>query len=104
MKRNVLAGLVSALVLALSMPVSAGSGGKKGTAEVGTCMKEMYSKVKDRGWVGVEMDEVKETGQTQITRVVDESPAQKAGFQKGDIILAINGVKASKDNHEAVKA
>jgi serine protease Do len=57
----------------------------------------------DRGWLGVQIkpvsDEVAsvlglEAGQgTMIEKVMDGTPAQKAGLQSGDIVLSFDGTK-----------
>jgi len=42
-----------------------------------------------RPWLGVHTQEIQ--GRVVVTRVTPESPAQKAGLQRGDIITAIDG-------------
>lgn len=69
-----------------------------------TCkVTEKYSQ---KAWLGVKGEKAwPEKGYyTKITEVVPESPAAQAGFQVGDVILAINGAKLSKDNVKAIKA
>lgn len=55
----------------------------------------------DRGFLGIQMDPVEpsmadflglkdETGVT-VTRVVEDSPASKAGFEEGDVVVSANG-------------
>lgn len=39
----------------------------------------------------------------QITAVVPDSPAEAAGFQAGDVLVALNGIALSEENHEALK-
>jgi serine protease Do len=55
-----------------------------------------YGKVR-RGWLGVSMDF--RDGKVKILQVVKNSPAEKAGLCKGDIITKINGktIKTIKD-------
>ncbi len=43
-----------------------------------------------RGWLGVGLS-VNETGEVEIMEVTEESPADDAGLQEGDIILEIGG-------------
>jgi S1-C subfamily serine protease len=38
-----------------------------------------------------------------ITKVIDGSPAQKAGFMVGDALVAVNGVAFSEDNEKELK-
>jgi serine protease Do len=59
-----------------------------------------------RGWLGIEMQPItpevaetlglKEAKGVYVANVVASSPAQKAGFEQGDIVLALNG-KAIED-------
>ena len=66
-----------------------------------------YGKVK-RGWLGVYVQPVtkefitayglKEEKGAVISDVVSDSPADKAGLQRGDVIIAVNGNKI--DNHQ----
>ena len=58
-----------------------------------------YGKVR-RGWLGVQMDV--SSGKVQILQVVENSPADKAGIRKGDIIKKING-KTIKNTGDVVK-
>ena len=44
-----------------------------------------------------------ENGHWVVDKVYQGSPAEKAGFQKGDVLLAVNGVKYSKDNKRQLK-
>jgi serine protease Do len=59
-----------------------------------------FGKVR-RGWLGVSMGEFKD-GRIQITEVVKNSPADKAGIRKGDFIKKING-KTIKTTGDVVK-
>ena len=43
--------------------------------------------MKSRGWVGLELDQT-EDGAYKIELVVDESPAEAAGFAAGDKLQA----------------
>lgn len=99
MKRS-LVTLVIALVAVAAAPVLAGDGHCDGTPE--ECLKKMTSKLENKAWLGVEL-EPGDHGHYRITRVVPDSPAEQAGFQAGDVLLAMNGVKWSEDNKEAFK-
>jgi carboxyl-terminal processing protease len=63
----------------------------------------MHAKLKDAGWLGIETEKT-EKGVITIKAVVPESPAVAAGFQAGDVLVAINGVEISEANKEALKA
>jgi S1-C subfamily serine protease len=60
-------------------------------------MKTGRRKEPPRPWLGVSADEI--SGRLIVTRVSPESPADLAGLQTGDIILAIgsDGVKSQAD-------
>ncbi|MCG6948087.1 MAG: PDZ domain-containing protein [Acidobacteria bacterium] len=89
------------VVLILAMPALAGEKGKcNGNPE--DCMKKMKAKYAEKAWLGIEYD-TDESGHWVVKDVYDKSPAQKAGFQKGDIMLAVNDVKYSKDNKPKLK-
>jgi predicted metalloprotease with PDZ domain len=89
-------------VMILAMPAMAGEKGKcKGSGE--DCLNKMKAKYAEKAWLGIGY-ETDESGHWVVDKVYDRSPAQEAGFQKGDILLAVNGVKYSKDNKEELKA
>jgi len=62
-----------------------------------------------RGWLGVSIQEVtpeiaksfglKEANGALISDIVPDGPADKAGFKRGDVIVALNG-KAVKEYHD----
>ena len=93
---------VVALVILVAMAVSAGDKGDC-TASGEDYLKKMQYKLEHQAWLGIEFDTT-ESGYWKITEVVPDSPAAKAGFEKGDVLLAINGVELSKENKKAVKA
>ena len=97
--RKVFALLVAVLILA--MPAMAGEKGKcKGSAE--DCLAKMKQKYSEMAWLGIGY-ETDEAGHWVVDKVYDRSPAKMAGFQKGDILLAVNDVKYSKDNKKQLK-
>ena len=78
-----------ALVLVVALPAMAGEKGKcAGSGE--DCLKKMSQKMAHKAWLGIE-------------DVYKGSPAQNAGFEQGDVLLAINGVEYSKGNKPALK-
>jgi len=66
------------------------------------CLTKMVAVLKDRGWVGIEMDDA--GGKLTVTRVVPGSPAESAGLRRGDVLVAVNGVPFGKENEAKVKA
>ena len=89
-------------MLVLATPALAGDKGKcEGSGE--DCLKKMEKKIAHKAWLGIEYD-TDESGHWVVSKVVPNSPAQKAGFEKGDVMLAVNDVKYSKDNKKALSA
>ena len=58
-----------------------------------------YGEVR-RGWLGFSIDQLNllKLGQLIVSEVVPESPANKSGLRKKDLILAINEQEASYEN------
>jgi S1-C subfamily serine protease len=73
------------------------------TKQAGECVKGMYEKLAHAGWLGIETDK-DDKGVVTIKAVVPDSPAVAAGFQAGDVLVAINGVEISEANKDALKA
>jgi S1-C subfamily serine protease len=88
--------------VALALPLSAGEGHKKCEGDPQACLNKLAQKMKDRGWVGVELDHNKD-GSMTVLEVIDGSPAEAAGLKSGDVLLAINGVKFGDENKEKLK-
>jgi predicted metalloprotease with PDZ domain len=61
-----------------------------------TCLDQMVSKMKGRGWLGIEYDSEK----SLVQRVIPGSPAEAAGFKVGDIMISVAG-KNFADNTES---
>jgi len=100
MKRlaSVVAG---AVLLAVASGALAGEH-KKCTLSVEECKAKMKAKIAAKGWLGVELDK-NDANQMVVKEVVPASPAAAAGFQKGDVVVAVNGIDYSSEN-EADKA
>jgi len=84
--------LLSAALVMLAAPVFAGSG-EKCTYGTQACLNH-WAGTKDMGWTGLELDKSVE-GVVKVKAVTPESPAATAGFQPGDVLLTLNGVKMS---------
>jgi len=89
------------LVLALVVPAIAGD--YKCQEDADTCLTNMAQHLKKKGWVGIEMDEDTDSGLMRIVRVVSESPAEAAGFEVGDLMMAFNNIRFAEDNKAALK-
>jgi predicted metalloprotease with PDZ domain len=98
MKRTILTVALTLLIAAI--PVVAGEG--KCTAETQACLNKMVQHFQSRGWVGIEL-ESHDTGALTITRVEHDSPAEAAGLKEGDVLTALNGIRFSEENEEAMK-
>ena len=100
---NRLIGVLAAvMMMAMSAPAMAGEAGKC-SASTQDCLNHMAKNLKNRGWVGIEMDDKSGTGMMIITKVIDGSPAQNAGFEIGDALVAVNGVAFSDENEKQIK-
>ena len=84
--------LAVVLIVALASPVLAGEG-HKCTASTQECLDKMAVKMANAGWSGLDGDYDEEKGLFTVTKLFDDSPAVTAGFQKGDVLFAINGHK-----------
>lgn len=89
--------LTAALLLAASSAL-AGSG-EKCTYDTQSCLNHWAAK-KDAGWAGLDYDK-SVPGVVKVKAVTPDSPAAAAGFQPGDVIVAMNGAKMA--DKEALK-
>jgi C-terminal processing protease CtpA/Prc len=94
--------IAASLALLLAVPAVAGENGMC-TGETQACLDYMANQLKNSGWVGVEMD-VLEEGGCVLTKVVADSPAEAAGLQVDDVLLAINGIEMNEENREQLQA
>lgn len=100
MKRATL--IVAVALLVVAAPILAGEG-KKCAQTTQDCLNYMVKHYQTRGWVGIELESA-DTGELTITRVEPDSPAEAAGLREGDMLLALNGIRFSEENKEAMKA
>ena len=75
---------------------------KKCGMSAADCKREL-AEARSRGWLGLQLGQG-EDGSLTITKVVPQSPAERAGFREGDVLLALNGVTMSEENHEKLYA
>ena len=103
MKKLMLAAL---LIAVATLPALAGDDhakaeqayGNKCTADSQSCLNWYAEKFRDRGWAGVSLEGT-EKG-LRIREVHAGTPADKAGVQVGDYLVAINGVEYKPENQE----
>ena len=97
--RRLMCGLVVVLLaLVVAVPLIAG-GEQRCKASTQDCLNYMNTHLKERGWVGIEYDEENQ----KVLRVIEGSPAEKAGFRKGDVMVAIDGVDLADENSGKIK-
>jgi S1-C subfamily serine protease len=92
--------LVLALILSMSSLVSAGGEKCAKDAKAHAAHTAMTEKAK-HGWLGLELD--KSASGYAVTGVAAGSPAEKAGFRKGDVLVAFNGIALTDANKDALK-
>jgi C-terminal processing protease CtpA/Prc len=102
MFRRLLVAIAFCAALAAE-PSVAGDSYKKCPMPLQECIDQMSAKLKTSGWVGIEFDDgsVCEGGY-RILKVIEGSPAEKAGLQPGDILYALNGVRIAMESKQAV--
>lgn len=94
----------SAMVMMMVMAAPAFAGDGSGcTASTQDCLNHMAKNLENRGWVGIEMDDKGGVDKMVITKVIDGSPADNAGFKVGDTLVAVNGVRFAEDNQKQIK-
>ena len=72
------------------------------TASKEECMKYMQE-ARTHGWLGIDYDKT-EDGNMVIGKVLPGSPAAKAGFEKGDVLTALNGIQFTEANKDKLAA
>ena len=92
---------ILAAALLLSLPAAwAGEKEKpKCPYDTQSCLNYMATKLRTSGWIGVELER-DEAGVYVVKKVVAGSPAQNAGIQPGDGLLALNGVAMTDENEK----
>lgn len=100
--KRVIGVLMVVMMMVMAAPAMAGDSSKC-PASTQDCLNHMAKSLNNRGWVGIEMDDKGGAGMMIITKVIDGSPAQKAGFKVGDALVAVNGVAFSEGNEKQLK-
>ena len=89
------------MLMALAVSFAAVAGENCGS-DSEDCLAKMKTKYAEKAWLGVEYDKT-DHGQLVVKKVYLDSPAHEAGFQKGDILLTMEGEEYSKANKTAIK-
>jgi S1-C subfamily serine protease len=93
--------LIAALVVLLAIPAApalAGSG-QKCSKNTQACLNA-FAGNRDKGWLGLKYEE-DAAGKVVVKSMAAGSPSEGAGFQVGDVLVAMNGVKFA--DKEAIK-
>jgi C-terminal processing protease CtpA/Prc len=93
---------VVVLMVVVAVPTVAGDK-HKCTASTDDCLRKMQDKMETKAWLGIEKLRETDSGHWAVVKVHPNSPAEKAGFKTGDILLALNGTEMSESNKEAYK-
>ena len=88
------------VVMLAAAPAMAGEKKCDGSGE--DCVKKMKQKYSEMAWLGIGYD-ADDHGRWVVSSVEPGSPAEKAGFEKDDVLLAMDGVEVSKENKAAFK-
>lgn len=94
--------LALALMLSVSGMAAAGNGANcDKNAKAGHAKTAMHEKAR-HGWLGLEVEKNAQ-GTPVVTRIEPGSPAEKAGFMKGDVLVAFNDIALTDANKDALK-
>jgi C-terminal processing protease CtpA/Prc len=74
----------------------------KCTMNTQDCLNAMAARMKTGGYVGIMFEVDESSGGYSIEKVIPGTPAETAGLQAGDVLVALNGTRISKDNQEAL--
>ena len=80
--------LVFAIV---ALTATAALAGEECTESTQACLNHMAAKA-SKGWLGIDGEKSTDPAGYKVTKVIAEGPAAKAGFQVGDVLVALNGV------------
>jgi C-terminal processing protease CtpA/Prc len=95
--------LIAATALLVTSPLIAGDEEKEKkhcSYKVEDCVHAMKEKLSQRGWVGINMERDEEAGGVVLTWIASDSPAERAGLRKGDLLTSLNGVPYDEANEE----
>ena len=94
--------LISVLLLSFvfAAPALAGGASCDGSAKEVAALKTKYA---EKAWLGADFEK-NDAGYKVVKAVYENSPAEQAGFRKGDILVAVEGIEYTKANKKALKA
>lgn len=91
------------LLLALALALPAAAQEDRCSEELAVCVRAMADTLRHRGWAGLDLDHNEATGALVVSKVVQGSPAQAAGFRPGDRLMALNGIPYGRENEARLK-
>lgn len=94
-------GLAAAMALGFGANLVWAGGEKCAAQHSQADYSKMAEKMAKKGYLGIETEK-NASGGYAVTSIVAGSPAERAGFQVGDVLVAINGTRLGEDNKEAV--
>lgn len=98
MTRRMLAVMAALLVTTVAAEAGDGSGC---SADAQSCLNHLAANLAQRGWVGVELER-SEAGPMTVLKVVDDSPAARAGLLVGDVLVGVNGFRFGEATQEEI--
>ena len=100
--RTIVITAIAVLLAVPAIPALAKSGEKCGK-DIQACLNA-FVEHRDKGWLGLRY-EADASGKVVVKSVTPGSPSEKAGFQVGDVLVTMNGVKvADKEAMKKAKA
>jgi|GEM_PF-846247 len=97
--------LLAFFLLVVSAPVALAGSGHHHDCDKNAqdCLNAQAAKYAQKGWLGIETEKNEYGGYT-VTAVTADSPAAEAGFEKGDVLVAMNGIALEAENKEKLHA
>jgi predicted metalloprotease with PDZ domain len=89
--RSLVLGLAAALATALAFAPAVSAGEPKCPLPLHECLTR-FSHMRERPWLGAWVDSDSVTGDRNISKLMDDSPATRAGLRPGDVLKSIGGV------------
>lgn len=94
--------LALAATLSLAGMALAGNGANCDKSAKAAHAKTAAHEKARHGWLGLEVEK-NASGAHVVSKIAPGSPAEKAGFIKGDVLVAFNGIALTDANKDALK-
>lgn len=91
-----------ALALTLALAPMAFAGGENCAHKTAAAHQEKKAQLAAKGWLGLKTEK-DAAGAYRVASVAPGSPAAQAGFQTGDVLVAMNGIALTDANKDALK-